>query len=951
MLPYLLGRNFSPGTIIEWQLGFCPDWKTYTTRAIAANLFTAAEQAGICKSGNGNVWDVLHHRITIPIHDAQGRLVGFAGRVVPGGEGPKYINPTNTALYQKDKILFGLHKARKHFAAHGCACLVEGYFDVIKLHQHGWTNAVASCGTALTEGQAKQLKRYTDTVLILRDGDKAGRSAAEKDISILASQQFTIYLCLLPEGQDPDSLFDHPDRARTALLNYADGIEWMCQKYLSAAHGPAELATAIEKIVKLLALITSAPRREQYMKSLARAKNAHGLKVADISKPLDRYFKDQEAEKKAAAAEISEDDKLPAWVDKNELWANGFVQNAQPTKTHPVGIYVLEGTLTRITNFTVTPLYHIYESSNNRRLVEVNNGFRSSVAEVPTNAMVTQSIFETELLNKGNYMTLHTFAKRHFKQLTGWLSNKMPIAYELKTLGWQPEGFFAFSNAVMHDGDLIQYDELGMVSLADKYYMSLGSSKIHRDERADSNPYENDLFLKFVPLEKQPLKSFSEWATLFARAYANHAPYGIAFAFVTIFKDVVTRVAKMPMLYCYGQKGSGKSSMAESITWLFFSGKDGEGKLIRGYNLNPGQGTPFSFFNRIERFRNCPILFNEFDENTIEDWKFGTFKAAYDGEGREVGDGDTGKKRKTKIQKVQGTVIIVGQYLSVRDDGSVASRSIPCQFSLERMKQLTHEQLQAFDELRKAEDAGISYLLVELMKLRPVVQKHFATYFSEAQVQLMDETRKAGQRVEARLISNYSLILAATRLMEEAGIGLPYTYEEFYTKAKARMIAHNRMLKDNNVVQQFWKAVEVLFDLGKVRMGYEIQIRFVPGTIDIKEDGTVKKHKFESTTRVLLVRFSNLYSFYAEYHRQRTGHAALNEETILMYLKEQGYYVGLTPTETFNDKRTSAYCFNYDEMENLGMVLEKNHSDGGKSADQPQMAITGEKAGNDDAPF
>ncbi|MFN8690076.1 MAG: hypothetical protein ACK5XL_08750 [Cyclobacteriaceae bacterium] len=98
MLPYLLGRNFSPGTIIEWQLGFCPDWKTYTTRAIAANLFTAAEQAGICKSGNGNVWDVLHHRITIPIHDAQGRLVGFAGRVVPGGEGPKYINPTNTAL-------------------------------------------------------------------------------------------------------------------------------------------------------------------------------------------------------------------------------------------------------------------------------------------------------------------------------------------------------------------------------------------------------------------------------------------------------------------------------------------------------------------------------------------------------------------------------------------------------------------------------------------------------------------------------------------------------------------------------------------------------------------------------------------------------------------------------------------------------------------------------------
>lgn len=933
-LQYLLTRNFKKSTIIQWQLGLCPDWKVYTPQAIASQHYTLAEKAGLVKQSNGSSYDVLHHRITIPIHNAQGKLVGFAGRVLPGTDGPKYINPTNTPLYNKDKILFGLHLARKGFQAHGMACLVEGYLDVIKLHQHGWTNAIASCGTALTEGQAKELKRYTDTVLILRDGDKAGRAAAEKDISILAAEQFTIYLCMLPDGEDPDSLFDNPDKARTTLATYVDAIEWLCEKYLKAATGPSEMASSIDRVVKLLALITSQSRRELYIKTLCKAKNPYNLKPADLAKPLDRYFKDQQAQAEANALDDEDiSNKLPAWVNKNQLFENGFVQLPEQTKTHAPGIYVLEGKqLDRVTNFTITPLYHIYESSNNRRLVEVNNGYRTSVAEIPTNALVTQNIFETELLNKGNYITLHSFNKRTFKQLTGWLSNKMPIAYELKTLGWQPEGFFAFSNACVHDQQLVEYDELGMIKIEDKHYMSLGNSKIHRDERQDSNPYENDLFLKYVPKpatgNQQPVTDFSTWATLFHTAYPDHAAYGIAFTFVTLFKDLITRTAKMPMLYCYGQKGSGKSSMAESITWLFFSGKDSEGKLIKGYNLNPGQGTPFSFFNRIERFRNCPILFNEFDENVIEDWKFGTFKAAYDGEGREVGDGDTGKKRKTKIQKVQGTLIIVGQYLSVRDDGSVASRSIPCQFSLERMKNLTDAQVKSFNQLRAAEDSGISYILTELMQLRPYVQKHFATEYSTMQVTLMEETRKAGHRVEARLISNYSLILAATKIMADCKIQLPYSFDDFYTQAKARMLGHNRMLKDNNIVNQFWKAIEVLFDMGKVRLGYEIIVRTIPTVagIDIKEEGTVKKKYFDNTTRVLLVRFSNLYSAFAEYNRQR-GSTTQGEETILMYLKEQGYFVGLTPTETFNDKRTSAYVFNYDAMESLGIVLEKNHSE------------------------
>lgn len=945
-LHYLLTRNFKKSTIIEWQLGVCPDWKVIAPKVIAKDQFAVAEKIGLIGTGNGNTWDFFHHRITIPIHDYQGQLVGFGGRLLPGQEGAKYFNPKESIIYNKSKTLFGLHKARKNFKVHGMACLVEGYFDVIKLHQHGWNNAIASCGTALTTEQAKLLKRFTDTVLILRDGDKAGQKATTKDIPILAAEQFTIYVNVLPASEDPDTLFDNPAKARQVLENYRDGIEWLCQTYFAQGDGSAtHIATAIDNVVKLLALITNTVKREQYIKSICALAKKMGLaiKPADISKPLDRFFKDQEEEKRAIAEEENEADRLPTWVDKNDLFDNGFCQLKAETKSHAVGIYVQEGSFQRVTNFTIDPLFHIFEQTNNRRLVEVNNGKRQAVVEIPTQALVNQSVFETELLNKGNFMTLHNFSKKTFKRLTGWLSEKMPIAFELKTLGWQPEGFFAYSNAVWHDGQLLPYNDLGMIKIDDKYYMSLGNSKIHKDERSTDNPYENDLFLKHVP----STTTFAEWAKLFCTVYDRNAPYGLAFAFLTLFKDISTRIAKMPMLYCYGPKGAGKSAMAESITWLFFSGKNSEGDLIKGYNLNPGQGTPFSFFNRVERFRNCPILMNEFDENNIEDWKFGTFKAAYDGEGREVGDGDTGKKRKTKIQKVQGTVIIVGQYLSVKDDGSVLSRSISCSFSLERVSNITPEQNAAYEALKKAEQAGLSSMLCDLLKHRPEVQKQLAKAFTEVQATLVSETRADGHKIEARLISNYSLMLAATKTMLAVGLPLPYSFEDFYADCKSKVISHNKMLKDNNALHTFWKVLEILFDTGLIQTSREILIKKT-NELKLVENRKESTKEFATFKNFLLVRFSNVHGLYSKYLRERNQQAQ-DEQTLLLYLKDQSYFVGLVPNQTFNDKRTSCYAFDYDLIEReLGIVLEKNHSEPEKTSSTPAPMQT---AFADETPF
>lgn len=927
---YLLQqRNFKPETIIQWQLGFCPAWQVYTPRATQSGKYSIAEKAGIIKTSNGRGYDFYHHRITIPIHNTQGKLVGFGGRIVPGFkdeqgnsiDGPKYLNPPDSSIYDKSKILFGLSRARKGIRAHGCAVLVEGYFDVIRLHETGWNNAVATCGTALTEQQAKEIKRYTDTVVIMRDGDAAGLRAIEKDIPILVDQQLTVQVLLLPQGQDPDTLFGNVYHARNFLFDLIangpmDGIEYLANIYLRNSTSPAETASAIDKIVSILSKINSLTRREQYIKSICKAE---GLKVAEITRPLDKLFKDREKQNATDTQSDDPHDKLPAWVNRDELYLDGFAQLRNNTKGYNIGIYVFDDRLYSVTNFTIAPLYHIYEQSNNRRLLEVYNGEKTSVVEMPSNGFVTQSVFEIELVNKGNYRTYPQFKKNHFKLITGWLMNKMPIAYELKTLGWQPEGFFAYSNSVYHNGQLINYDDLGMIKVDDTHFISMANSRIRNDERITENPYENDLYLKYTKSKID----FATWARLFHVSYADNAPVGIAFVFLTMFKDIVTRSAKMPMLYCFGPKGSGKSQMAESVTHLFFSGKNSDGDLIKGYNLNPGQGTPFSFFNRVERFRNCPILFNEFDENNIEDWKFGTMKAAYDGEGREVGAGDTGKKRKTVIQKVLGTIIIVGQYLSTKDDGSVLSRSLTCQFSLERLSNLTTEQVEANRQLKEYESAGLSSILTELMKHRAYVENNFAKTFAEVQQRMMSETREAGERVEQRLISNYSLIVSATKIISDLGIALPYTFEAFYNACKIKVMNHNRMLKDNNALHQFWKTVEVLFDNGFIQSGRDIKVARQK-EITLYNEGRWDKFEFETTREVLFIRFDNVYAFYAKHYRERTGNSALGAETLLLYLKEQPYYYGLTKQEQFSDKRTSAYAFNYKALEDFGVVLQKN---------------------------
>ncbi len=202
---YLRERGYEGPFLAEAGFGMAPDaWDALVNHLRGLNFSgELLEQTGLAsRSERGTQIDFLRNRLTIPIHDARGRIVAFGGRVMGEGQ-PKYLNTRDTPLFHKGGTLFGFHRAKG--AMKDGALVVEGYFDVLQLHQHGIHQAVAPLGTALTDEHLKALGRFTRRVILCFDGDAAGRRAMEKSLRMALPLGFEVRLLELPQGEDPDT--------------------------------------------------------------------------------------------------------------------------------------------------------------------------------------------------------------------------------------------------------------------------------------------------------------------------------------------------------------------------------------------------------------------------------------------------------------------------------------------------------------------------------------------------------------------------------------------------------------------------------------------------------------------------------------------------------------------------------------------------------------------------
>jgi DNA primase len=277
-LAYFRERGFQDRTIRTFQLGYVPEGGDAFARAAATAGFDPdlLDKAGWTKRReDGSAWDFFAGRVTFPILGLSGSPVAFGARTLRGDKKlPKYFNSPESVLYNKSRSLYGLALARKAIAEQQLCYLVEGYTDVISLHQAGIANVVASSGTSLTADQVRLIKRYAKQVTILYDGDSAGIKASLRGMDLLLVEGLQVRAALFPDGEDPDSFArNRPSSEVASFLASAakDVIAFKADLLLKeVGSDPMQRAAAIHEVVESIALVPDHVLRSLYVQECSR---------------------------------------------------------------------------------------------------------------------------------------------------------------------------------------------------------------------------------------------------------------------------------------------------------------------------------------------------------------------------------------------------------------------------------------------------------------------------------------------------------------------------------------------------------------------------------------------------------------------------------------------------------------------------------------------------------
>jgi DNA primase len=279
-LAYFQERGFTAESIDRFHLGYSPDqWDAFTKAALDAGFQEEfLVSSGLTIQKGEKQFDRFKGRVMFPIHSMSGRVMGFGGRILKQDkQAAKYVNSPESEVYQKSKVLYGLYQAKQHIAKQSNCYLVEGYTDVIQMHQAGIQNVVSSSGTALTPDQVRLIRRLTDTITLLFDGDAAGLRAAMRGVDIILEAGMQVSICTFPDGEDPDSFVRNHQLTEVKQFlenNTVDFIQFKAK--LLAEEGknePIRKAETIREIVQSISIIPDAIRREVYIQSCASLMN------------------------------------------------------------------------------------------------------------------------------------------------------------------------------------------------------------------------------------------------------------------------------------------------------------------------------------------------------------------------------------------------------------------------------------------------------------------------------------------------------------------------------------------------------------------------------------------------------------------------------------------------------------------------------------------------------
>lgn len=813
---------------------------------------------------NGQLYSFFRERVMIPIRDRYGRIIAYTARYIgENEETAKYLNSTSSLLYSKENSIFGIHVALRTAAKENKFYLVEGAPDVLRLHLLGVNNTIASLGSAWTEKQFSQIKRFSQNLCFLPDADPpkpgepygTGISAVIKNALTALEMGFNITVKEIPLGKgntknDPDSFCQ--SKAILEDLEEEDFIIWYAKK-LSVENGSQEQKSQmVMTISTLVAKIEDDVKQSMFIDMLVKT-----LPGRSLWKNAIRTAKKRLTEQKLKESNLS--------LDMIEQY--GFQE-----QNHCYFSVGEDGKRRQWSNFTMKPLFHIKDNTMALRLYLLTNvnGVEVTV-EMKQEELVSLTKFRQRVESQGNFIW-----KAKEEQLTTlkmYLYATTETAEQIVQLGWQQQGFFAFGNGIF-TSEWHEVDELGIVRLGEQgnYYLPAFSS-VYRN---DTQFFQFERRFTHMGLNKIPLY---DYCSLLVEVFGDNAKVGIAFLLATLFRDVVVSYTRsFPILNLFGPKGSGKSELGHSLMAFF---------IIDNIPPNISNSTLPALADAVAQCSNALVHLDEF-KNNIDIDKREFLKGLWDGTGRNRMNMERDKKR--EVTKVSCGVIVSGQEMATADI-ALFSRFIFLSYS---KSQFSQEAKEKFAQMAAVRKLGCSHLVLEILQCRALFEAEFRGNYNMA---FEDIINALGQsNIEDRIIRNWVIPLAALRTLQDA-LRLPFTYKDLLRVSVDGIIAQNGETLSNNELNIFWDIVSFLRQEGKIWLGGDYRI-------EIENRIKCTNHKYEmefpTAKKILYLRHTRIFQLY-KMHGRYVNEALLPPASLQHYLENSDAYIGRKQSVRFKN--------------------------------------------------
>lgn len=769
-----------------------------------------------------------------------------------------------------------------------------------------------------------------------------------------------------------DSPYDDDDETgRTSIVGFCD---FYVNIYRSVINSISQKPTEIQKakyIKRCAEVIAHADSSVQVVMMKEYAKFLT-ITQADLKKLVQPYVNLNKDKSTIENQNLNEDkdliefdpERIPSYVNEDKelqqiYQLDHYYPIMKQTDKGPVPVgYMFQnekgGGHKCVSDFYMEALLHIEhtDSALNKRVIQLNHRrFAPRYVEWQSSFMANLGKLNEKFIEVGAYN--FDGSMNQYKAIWRNMSYKFTKCTELRTFGQQPEEFWAFTNAILHEVDnelKVEYtNHLGVATHNGKNYYSPAFSEIFAHQRHDDDQYELDRYFIYKKAPENMCMNFAQWAELMNNVYwiNDNGKWAVLFTMLACFRDYIFQhVHRFTTLFFIGPTGSGKSQVAESMRSIFMPPNAPK------FNLN--NGTDAAFFMLLERNKNVLAIMEEYNDTSISVLKFQGLKAAVlDGQGRQkIKDAASKTMDSSKINAVP---LPLGQEAPQQDDGSLSNRVILCDVPYNPNGSFTEEEKERFRKLKQHEETGLCEVLEEILRLRKDVKNHYIGIYTEEIKKIQDRIRVGVTNDEGlgRVIESVAMVTAMCRFVaSKTELKLPFTYDEFFGIGCEKVLKQMETISSSNKLQTYFSTISFLIDQEALRINKELKV-VQPGKITVLNSGRTESVELEpKEMRVLYIDFESIYTLY---HRS-TNKEALSRASLRAYFESNKAYLGLCKATNFvwyiqksvpqkdadgnitdkveyvmekNTKTTSAYMFNYDVLSDLMNIdfVRKDESD------------------------